>query len=82
MLSVKKQLAITLCFMKDQGSFSTIANAFALAHCTVSMVFRKICDIITNVLGSRYRKLPNTIEETKELIHCIENKYGFPKAFG
>ena len=59
-----------------------IANAFAVAHCTVSVVVRKICHIITNVLDSRYRKLPNTVEEMKELIHCMENKYGFPQAFG
>jgi len=58
------------------------ANAFAVAHCTISVVVQKVCNIITDVLGSRYRKLPNTVEEKKEVIHGMENKYGFPQAFG
>ena len=48
----------------------------------VSMVVKKVCNIITDVLGSRYRKLPTTVEEMKELIHGMKNKYCFPHAFG
>ncbi|XP_068674456.1 uncharacterized protein [Montipora foliosa] len=81
-LSVEKQLAITLYFLKDQGSLTMTANAFGVAHCTVSVVVRKVCNIITDVLGPRYIKLPNTVQEMKELIDGMENKYGFPQAFG
>ena len=45
-------------------------------------LLKKVCNIITDVLGARYRKLPNTVEEMEEVIHGIENKYGFPQAFG
>ena len=33
-LSVEKQLALTLYFLKDQGSLSMTANAFGIACCT------------------------------------------------
>ena len=33
-LSVEKQLALTLYFLKDQGSLSMTANAFGIARCT------------------------------------------------
>ena len=44
------------------------ANAFGVAHCTISVVFRKVCDIISNVLGAKYIKLSPTVQEIKELI--------------
>ena len=40
-LSVEKQLALTLYVLKDQGSLSMTANAFGIARCTVSAGF---CD--------------------------------------
>jgi len=58
------------------------ANAFGVPHCTVSVMVRKVCYIITGVLGPRYIKLPNTLDEMKELIAGMENKYGFRQAFG
>ena len=81
-LPVEKQLAMTLYFLKDQGSLMMTANAFGVANCTVSSVVRKVCDIITDVLGTRYIKLPNTIHKLNELVNGMENKCGFPQAFG
>ena len=37
-LSVEKQLALTLYFLKDQGSLSMTANAFGITRCTVSVM--------------------------------------------
>ena len=81
-LSVEKQLAMTLYFLKDQVSLMMTANAFGVVNCTVSLVVRKVHDIITDVLGPRYIKLPNTIHKLNELVNGMENKYGFPQAFG
>ena len=64
-LSVEKQLAITLYFLKDQGSLTMTANAFGVAHCTVSVVVRKVCNIITDVVRPRYIKLPNTVSRNE-----------------
>ena len=81
-LSVEKQLAFALYFLKDQGSLSMTANAFRIAFFTVSMTVRKVCDVIATVLGPMYIKLPSTEQEMKDLVKSVKNKYGFPQAFG
>ena len=92
-LSVEKQLALTLYFLKDQGSLSMTANAFEIAFSTVSVIVRKVCDVIVlglkflgpkffTVLGPKYIKLFATEQEMKDLVKGMENKYGFPQAFG
>lgn len=42
-LSVEKQLAMTLYYLKDQGSMRMTANTFGVAICTLSVVLRKVC---------------------------------------
>ena len=58
------------------------ANTFGHAVCTVSVVVRKVCGVLANKLGSRYIKLPSTEQEMIEQMRHMENKYGFPQAFG
>lgn len=81
-LTVEKQLALTLYFLKDQGSLSITANTFGVAVNTVSAVVRKVCATITRVMGQHYIKLPQNDREMVELITGMENKYGFPQVFG
>ena len=73
-LTVEKQLALTLYFLKDQGSLSMTANTFGVAVNTVSTVVRKVCAAITRVLGPRYITLPQNDREMAELITGMENK--------
>ena len=80
-LTVEKQLAMTVSFLKDQGSLSMTANAFGVAICTVPVVVRKVCQVLTKHLGPIYIKLPSS-EQMKQEIRQMENKYGFPQAFG
>lgn len=51
--SVEKQLAMTLYYLKDQGSLRMTANAFGMVTCTLSVVLHKVC---TWKGGSRYKK--------------------------
>ena len=81
-LTVEKQLAMTVYFLKDQGSLSMTANAFGVAICTVSVVVRKVCQVLTKHLGPIYIKLPSSEQEMRQEIRQMENKYGFPQAFG
>ena len=63
MLSVEKQLAMTLYYLKDQGSLAMTANAFGVALCTVSVVVRKVCDVIATVFfryAPRYGMIMHT----------------------
>lgn len=81
-LSVEKQLAMTLYYLKDQGSILMTANAFGVALCTVSVVVRKVCHVLTNKCGPNVIKLPTTEQEMMELVSKMENKFGFPQGFG
>ena len=58
-LSVEKQLAMTLYYLKDQGSFIMTANAFGVALCFVSIVVRKVCYVLANKCGPDLIKLPS-----------------------
>lgn len=81
-LSVEKQLRITLYYLKDQGSLMIMANAFGVALCTASVIVHKVCDTLVNMLGPTYIKLPVTEDEMRDQVKHMENRYGFPQAFG
>ena len=71
-LTVEKQLAMTIYFLKDQGSLRMTANTFGVAVCTLSVVLRKVCACITRELGPRYISLPTTEEEMHQLRKSME----------
>nr|XP_058950869.1 putative nuclease HARBI1 [Pocillopora verrucosa] len=80
--SVEKQLAMTLYYLRDQGSILMTANAFGVALCTVSVVVRIVCYVSTNKCELNVIKLPTTEQEMMELVSKMENKFGFLLAFG
>ena len=71
-LTVEKQLAMTIYFLKDQGSLRMTANTFGVAVCTLSVVLREVCACITRELGPRYISLPTTEEEMHQLRKSME----------
>ncbi|PFX24763.1 putative nuclease HARBI1 [Stylophora pistillata] len=81
-LSVEKQIGMTLYYLKDQGSLYMTANSFGVSKSTASVVIRKVCDVITATRGPKYIKLPSNVKEMATLVKGIEDKYGFPQAFG
>ena len=66
----------------NKGSLSMTANAFGVAICTAPVVVRKVCKVLTKHLGPIYIKLPSSEQEMRQEIGQMENKYGFPQAFG
>lgn len=57
-------------------------NTFEVALCTASVIVHKDCDTLVNILEPTYIKLPATEDEMREEVKHMENKYGFPQAFG
>ena len=57
-ISLEKRVAITLYYLKDQGSMRLTANAFGIARCTVGQVVYEICAIITTHLGPSLIRFP------------------------
>ena len=65
--SVEKQLALTLYYLRDQGSILMTANVFGVALCTVSVVVRIVRYVLTNKCELNVIKLPTTEQEMMEL---------------
>ena len=45
-ISVEKRVAVTLYYLKDQGSMRMTANSFGIARNTVGGIIREICSIL------------------------------------
>ena len=45
-ISVEKQVAVLLYFLSDEGRYRKTANAFGIAHTTVSNIVRTTCLVI------------------------------------
>ena len=53
-LSLEKRLAITLYYLKDQGSMKMTANSFGVAKCTVRRVKEEIGILISENIGPSF----------------------------
>ena len=80
--TAEKKLAMTLHYLKDQGSLRVTANAFGVSPSTLSVTIHKVCRVINNVLASELSKFPTTEEELKATATAFENKFGFPQVIG
>ena len=81
-LSLEKKVAMTLYFLKDQGSLRLTANAFGCAKSTLSLVIHEICNILTNNVGPQFIKFPVEMEEVENVVAGFEAKFGFPRVIG
>ena len=81
-LSAERKLAVTLYYLKDTGSMQMTANTFGIATSTLSHFIYQIRQTISTVLGPKYVKLPETIEEMQRKVAEFEGKYGMILAFG
>ena len=50
---LEKRIAITLYYLKDQGSMKMTANTFGIARCTVGAVVHEICQILSENIGPK-----------------------------
>ena len=82
MISLEKRVAITLYYLKDQGSMKMTANTFGIARCTVGQVIHEICGIITNDLGPELIKFPTEKSEIVATTSQFLERFGFPQAIG
>ena len=81
-ISSVKKLAVTLYYLKDQGSLRMTSNLFGIAPTTLSATIRKVCHAITTVLGPQLIKFPTTKDDLQHLTSEFENKFDFPMLAG
>ena len=81
-IDLPKRVAITLYYLKDQGSMQMTANTFGVARCTVGQIVKVICTILSKHLGRQMIKFPVTKEEVLEATTKLHQVFGFPQAIG
>ena len=81
-LSPEKKVAMTLYYLKDQGSYLMTCNAFGVGKSTLSYVLKDVCKAINLRVGPTYLRLPETNEEMSILIDNFHKKFGLPQVFG
>ena len=82
MVSVQKQVALTLYYLFDEVRLRKTANTFGLGKSTLSAIIRRVCKVITVRLTSKYIKFPKTKEEVEESSSLFYAKHGFPECIG
>ena len=81
-ISMEKKVAMTLYYLKDQGSLRMTANVFGIAKSTLSVTIHRVCKAINVILGPDLIKFPSTKEEIERVTPAFEAKFGFPQVIG
>lgn len=81
-LPPEKKIAMTLYYLKDQGSYLMTCNAFGVGKSTLSSVVKEVCKAINQRVGPIYLKLPKSEMEMSTLIDNFHRKFGLPQVFG
>ena len=82
-ISAEKKVAITLYYLKDQGSYRMTANTFGVSKSTLTKTLRSVCEAINSILGPKLIKFPTTtVEEIRDAALRFEEKFRFPQAIG
>ena len=82
LISSCKKLAMTLYYLKDQGSLRMTSNATGVGLSTVSNSICQVCHAIVTVLETRLIEFSAIAESLKELIQRFEHNFGFPMVLG
>ena len=78
-LSLEKRLAVTLYYLKDQGSMKMTTNSFGIARCTVGRVVEEICTLISKNTGLSFIVFPSEKNDVLNATSCFWQKFRFPQ---
>ena len=81
-VTLEKRVAITLYYLKDQGSFIMTANTFGVSTSTVSKSVKEITRIMSHFLAKEFMKYPSTMSEVETAKENFVKAFGFPHVIG
>ncbi|XP_057310515.1 putative nuclease HARBI1 [Hydractinia symbiolongicarpus] len=81
-IPLEKRLAITLYYLKDQGSLLMIGNTFGIAKSTTSVVVHEICGILAKDIASLLIKFPVEKADVEKISSNFLKRFGFPQVIG
>ena len=73
-ISSEKRVAISIYYLKDQGSLRMNANTFGVAKSTVSKSIKTVCTLICDHFGPKLISFPSTVEEMDVVANNFEKK--------
>ena len=81
-VNAEKKVAMSLYYMKDQGSYRMTANTFGVSTATLSVILRQTCQSLIEKMGAKMIKFPETVNGFKEAAVRFESKFGIPQVIG
>ena len=81
-IDVQKQLGITLYYLSDEGRLRKTANAFGVSRSSVSIIIKRVTQVISMHLGPKYIKLSVTKEDVEDKVKGFYSVFGFPQCIG
>lgn len=72
---LEKSVAITLYYLRDQGSMQMTSNTFDIARYTVGQVIQEICGILTKNLGPEFIKFLVKKDEVLETVSQFQQRF-------
>lgn len=69
-INVEKQVAVTLYYLSDEGSYLKVTNAFGIGKSTVSETVRRVCKCISIVLASNYQHQNKKLNRQLAILLC------------
>ena len=76
------RVAITLRFLATGESYMSLQYSFRVAHNSISMLVPETCRAIASVFGPEELKVPESVEEWKEIAKGFENRWNMPHCTG
>ena len=78
----EKSVAVTLYYLRDQGSMQMTSNTFDIARYTVGQVIQEICGILTKYLGPEFIKFLVKKDEVLETVSQFQQRFDIPQFIG
>ena len=79
---LETSVAITLYYLRDQGSMQMTSNTFDIARYTVGQVIQEICGILTKNLGPEFIKFLVKKDEVLETVSQFQQRFVIPQFIG
>ena len=81
-ITLEKRIAMTLHYLKDQGSVIMTANTFGCSVASTCKAVKEITRILSRNLATRFIIYPTSKEEVEKINGEFLKKFGFPKITG
>ena len=81
-IPLEKRVAISLYYLKDQGSLVMTGNSFGIAKKATSIIIQEICGILAEKIAPELIKFPTAKADVEKKLCRFIERFGFPQVIG